>query len=50
MSYRIYYLTQLVQTTNDRESALEYVAADCAATGRDRGDFEILDTSDQVTS
>jgi hypothetical protein len=50
MSYRIYYLTQLVQTTNDRESALEYVAADCAATGRDRGDFEILDQSDEVTS
>jgi len=50
MKYKIYYLTRLVQTSNDRESALEYVAADCAATGRDRGDFEILDMSDLVTS
>ena len=50
MTYKIYYLTCLIQTTNDRESALEYVAAECAATGRDRDDFEILDTSDLVTS
>jgi len=50
MTYKIYYLTRLVQTTNDRESALEYVAADCAATGKDRDDFEILDDSDLVTS
>ena len=50
MSYRIYYLTRLVQTTNDRESALEYVAADCAATGRYRDDYEILDQSDLVAS
>ena len=50
MKYKIYYLTRLVQTTNDRESALEYVAAECAVTGRDRGDFEILDISDLVAS
>jgi hypothetical protein len=50
MKYKIYYLTCLIQTTNDRESALEYVAAECAATGKDRDDFEILDTSDLVTS
>ena len=48
MTYKIYYLTRLVQTTNDRDSALEFVAAQCAATGQDRDDFEILDQSDLV--
>lgn len=50
MTYRIYHLTRLVQTTNDRDSALEYVAAQCAATGQERDDFEILDQSDEVAS
>jgi hypothetical protein len=43
--YKIYYMNRLVQTTDDRESALEYVNA-AVDSGDARGDYEILDGSD----
>jgi hypothetical protein len=43
--YKIYYMNRLVSTTDDRESALEYVNAAVFA-GDARGDYEILDGSD----
>ena len=49
MSYKIYHLTRLMVTMPTRDEALTFIE-DRVLLGDDRDDFEILDTSDLVTS
>ena len=50
MTYRVYHLTRLINTSYSRDAALNFVADHAAKTGQDYADYEILDQSDWVAS